>query len=110
MEKRKSDRPFGLIALSLGDYGRLETYTLKVRKSIFKGPTLLVYHGIPASFSGNQFFDIAPSSASYRGVSAEYLDGCDHIVELTKELDSESHSDISQQDETDSSDSDSSSD
>jgi hypothetical protein len=86
---KKSDRPIGLIILALGNYNNLEIYLKRRKKSNFNAPTILVFEGVPDSSRQEAYlFDLAPKSLSdsYRGVNPDYLEACDRVKELVKEV------------------------
>ena len=89
---RKSDRPFALIILIIGDYvlevsiqkkGGLNASKLK-NKYYLVEPVTLVFKGMQAK--DIKLPEIAPVNASYHGIYPEYLEACDRMHDLTHEM------------------------
>ena len=98
---QRSDRPFGLIILSLSrTVGVLNVFNSKpeglessdsANCDPYESPTVFVIQGIPASAKDpKSLLVIAPTDISYHGINSEYFEECDSIRNLIQEIPSSS--------------------
>jgi hypothetical protein len=100
-----NDRPFAFIILALGKYKKSEVRVLECveiekpqtrkgkrgeslsKRMSLEAPPVLLIRGVPASAKDlESLFNIAPAGASYRGIPPKYLEGCDRLHDLIREL------------------------
>ena len=93
-QEQQSDRPFGLIMLIIGDY-KFDTFILPVNEPELDSeqdyrliaPRILAFRGkIPTVAGLDQIVKSVPSDVFYRGINPKYMEECDYMHDLTKEL------------------------
>ena len=93
---QRCDRPFGLIILSLGHTDGLNVFNSKPEGmessgsencDPYESPSVFVIQGIPASAKDpKSLLVVAPSDISYCGINSEYLEECDCMQDLIREI------------------------
>ena len=101
---QRCDRPFGLIILSLGHNDGLNVFNSKPEGmerfgpencDPYESPSVFVIQGIPASAKDpKSLLVIAPTDISYCGINSEYLEECDSMQNLVKEIPSCSETEV----------------
>ena len=115
---QKSDRPFGLINLVLGECVFEVRNEIRTNQDPLEAPTVITFKGIPflpliarslikrapngvkgiPSHPGDakEFLKLAPTDVSYLGINKEYLIKCDRIHDLSKEVDESQSGSVSE--------------
>jgi hypothetical protein len=95
------DRPFAMIILALGNYKNLyvQNRQLSENPNTFENPDVLVFKGI---HNGPvDLFAMGPTGTMYRGIDKTYLEECDLMGDLVREIEIQSKETIAGQSTTD---------